>query len=215
MRGLGVWVGLGLLSCSSVSPPNHTQKDPQTASTTQKLSKPLSTAMSSTSTNAPLPPLEGALSLGSVLRVVEIAPDDPLLKKAPSLLGLFCIVGEAGLFLKEDGYAQGDAVCGPKKELTHFSHTKLSLVYQIQKDQPSLNPAVVFMGTSVGVGQPFIIYAIGGGDAYLKSAKTLHGLSCIATRELVGDGNGWFSGSAKCGLPVEYMYFSEVSVTLK
>jgi hypothetical protein len=225
MHWLKVYLGLGLLSCSLVASPSHTEEVARTIPTTQQGSKPpqgpTSSPAASLASNpvssAPLPLIirEGALFSGTVLRVVAFAPEDPLSKEASSLIGLFCVVGEGGLFLGEDGYAEGEAVCGSKTVLTRFTRAMLSIVYQTQKKQPNPDPAVACMSDSVSVGRAFTIHAIGGGDAYFKRAKELLGLSCVVTRELKSLGDGWFSGTARCGLPAEYMFFSEVSVEVK
>ena len=213
MRWLEICFGLGLLSCSPATSPSHTGEI--TTTTQQSPRPPQAPALSLPAADAPPIMQEGALLTGTVLRIVALAPEEPLLKEASSLIGLLCVVGEASLFLEKDGYAKGAAVCGSKKVLTHFTRTQLSIVYQTQKKQPEPSPVVAFTGSSVSVGKPFTIHAIGGGDAYFTRAKELLGRSCVVTRELKNLGDDWFTGTAKCGLPAEYMFFSEVSVIVK
>ena len=215
MGRLGYWVFAGILSCSAVAPPLQPHEAPSTPPAAQTIQEAHPTTSTSTPTSkASLPP-EGALLPGAVLRVVELAPEDPLAKESPALVGLLCAVGEASLLLEEDGYARGDAVCGPRRVLTRFTRAKLSLVYQPQKTPADSNPAAPFREKSLGVGEPFVIRAIGGSDAYFKRAAELIGSACVVTRELKNTGGRWFSGAAKCGAPAEFMYFSKVSLELK
>jgi hypothetical protein len=215
MRWLGIFFGLGFLACSSAASLSHTKEEPRstTSSVPTPLTKPTSTP-SNTGSNTPKEPAGDALLPGSVVRITEIAAEDPLAKDAASLLGLLCS-SEGHLFVDEEGNAQGEALCGSQKTVTSFTHTKVAMVYGSPKNLPDPNPDAKFSGKSVAVGKIFKIHSIDPSDAYFKHSKKLVGLSCVVTRELKNNGENWFSGTAKCGTPVEFMYFSKVSVEVK
>jgi hypothetical protein len=154
---------------------------------------------------------------GSVVTVLEIAPQDALASLQSRLRDVPCVVQAPGLGFVELGYVSGEIHCGPTREGYRLDRAQVEVLLRRESEEKvAASAGQLFSGKSLAEGAVIKVLSIQPKDRYFSQKSSLIGVKCVVDKAgMTRDREGFYGGAVLCGSTKIRYYFFQIELEVE